>query len=254
MVGPGVKSCPMKPEKSNRSVRCDWFRAFTLIELLVVIAIIAILAAMLLPVLGRAKEKGKRAACKNNMRQCIMSIHMYANDFSDKVPTARENQGLWHAVRVSSVTWTNLSLYSGNWRVLDCPNFIFNTNFLSRYSATYGYLIGYQYLGDAVIPPANIQYPWFSPSKLSGITNCVILADANHWGNDGAKVAVHTKAGSVTEQGSSWTRNLKGVTPADIGAEGGNVGSVDGSVEWKKIGQMAKQNQASSYQFYWGNW
>jgi len=57
--------------------------AFTLIELLVVIAIIAVLAAMLLPALARAKQKGQGVACMNNHSQLTLAWRMYADDSRD---------------------------------------------------------------------------------------------------------------------------------------------------------------------------
>jgi len=61
-------------------------RAFTLVELLVVIGVLAILAGLLLPVLGKAKQKGQGTLCLSNLRQLVMAWTMYAHEHDDALP------------------------------------------------------------------------------------------------------------------------------------------------------------------------
>jgi prepilin-type N-terminal cleavage/methylation domain-containing protein/prepilin-type processing-associated H-X9-DG protein len=80
---------------------------FTLIELLVVIAVIAILAAILLPVLGKAKLKAQGIYCLNNLKQLQLAIIMYTSDNQEKFP---ENPGAGTSLQAwvpGVMTWDN---------------------------------------------------------------------------------------------------------------------------------------------------
>jgi len=63
---------------------------FSLIELLVVIGIIAILAAMIFPVFSRARGKARETQCLSNLKQLGAAIEMYAADYDDLYPFAKD--------------------------------------------------------------------------------------------------------------------------------------------------------------------
>jgi prepilin-type N-terminal cleavage/methylation domain-containing protein/prepilin-type processing-associated H-X9-DG protein len=107
----------------NRSSPASRIRAFTLVELLVVIAIIAILAALLLPVLSRAKEAGRATACLGNLHQVGLALQIYVSDNNNRMPF------MWDALTNATATATNpstidkvLAAQLGNQNVLRCPS------------------------------------------------------------------------------------------------------------------------------------
>jgi prepilin-type N-terminal cleavage/methylation domain-containing protein/prepilin-type processing-associated H-X9-DG protein len=75
---------------------------FTLIELLVVIAIIAILAAMLLPALGKAKQKAQGIGCINNLKQHQIAWHLYSGDNNEQIVRTGGNNVLAPAPNLAS--------------------------------------------------------------------------------------------------------------------------------------------------------
>jgi prepilin-type N-terminal cleavage/methylation domain-containing protein len=227
---------------------------FTLIELLVVIVIIGILAALLLPTLAGAKERARRVNCENAQRQFLLAVHLYADDNNQVVPSGAANPRFTdeHLPMLSNATSNGVVQYLRAQQLVHCPSFaasFINNTAVQWETEGRGYVIGYNYHGGHTNTPwpavTGSTATWISPQRLTDPSTLVLLSDMNDWSRaDRRTWAPHGKNGPIlsgtdaSNQGAFGPFGGGGQSSARIGASGGNVGLLDGSVSWRKIGKM----------------
>lgn len=104
----------------KRDVTTRGPNAFTLIELLVVVAIIALLISMLLPSLQRAREEAKTVVCQSSLRQTLLGVGMYQQEYKGYVPGNLWSEAAWGIKKKDLWFYKLAPLYIGNPDALIC--------------------------------------------------------------------------------------------------------------------------------------
>jgi prepilin-type N-terminal cleavage/methylation domain-containing protein/prepilin-type processing-associated H-X9-DG protein len=136
-------------------------KGFTLVEVLVVMSIITILAAILLPVIERARHAGRRAACISNLRQIGLAANQYSTDYDGRLPpylvttaadppSNRPASGAWY--------WNEiLYTYHKSVGLFYCPNGVAsNSPWGGQYGANSQVLRGVPILISALPAPSSV--------------------------------------------------------------------------------------------------
>ncbi len=161
-------------------------KSFTLIELLVVVAIIAILAALLLPALSKAREKGRRTSCINNLKTISSAVNFYQSDNQEWFYKFQ----YWRAAYSVYLTkdkkkWDCWSMTRGMPQSYICPtgkSMLTHTDWISSKTNNINYR---QALYNAGITDYTIRYTPLIAVKMPSRAVLAACFWANYWNETG---------------------------------------------------------------------
>ena len=231
--------------------------SFTLIELLVVIAIISVLAALLLPALTTAREKGRRVVCSSNLHQLGVAFYTYIDDYDSRIPLiclthcvgGGAGQLGWNVASASMNTLVTTYLGQTSFpygTILRCPSAAKPSNWPSvwwNFDSSYVWHAnnfgGYDTCNPAKSEFLQRPYPNF---------RLVNLEKMQQWG--GYPVVLFIDRVNVTygtdDRPSLYTNHIN----HDGRIAGGNVALLDGSVPWYAYLSRASWSQTNNWE--WG--
>src|SRR5512133_686766 len=211
---------------------------FTLIELLVVFALIGILAALLFPVLGRAKAKAKRTACLGHVRQIVLGVRMYADDMADTGPakfSGNRSVDGWTAYKQLMKNYVGQnSASSSRDRLFTCPADTYHYDFTAASTNAYAY-----------VSQGIYQQAWSDYSSYGfngGNTRSNKVTGASYPGIAGRRLSsIHNPSRTIllaempAYYGFSWHEPVNPKFPHYFNGAQNIAGFVDGHVSYLKF-------------------
>ena len=178
-----------KAALQNQGVFTKTKGGFTLVELLVVIAIIAILAGLLLPTLGRAKERGQRTVCLSNLRQWGLALNLYLDDNGLAFPDAsipNSTPGAVGGYSQDKPFWSDLAAFAangqGNTAWFNALPPLVSQNALWHYAADPSVFVNHRSVFNC--PTAR-----FNPAELDPLQRVAFYYGINFKGTNGLSLA-----------------------------------------------------------------
>ena len=233
--------------------------AFTLTELLVIIAMVAVLFSLALPGLAGTGGRSRVAQCGSNLKQFTMVLELYGNDNNNNLPQAVSGSFNW-PWDINAYVFTNLTRYGATRDMVHCPAspdqnsdaewaygsgaFYGENEFhVCGYALTFPgtvALAGGTNINSSLIPNAirigSVSIPVGSSSKRVLLADGTISEPGQNNKNLRATYTYTGIPGAFYERAAHLNGNL----PA-----GGNLGMLDGHVEWRKFNDMLPRNNSS---------